>query len=239
MNATLSRAGVKKILIVDDHDVVRVGLRALFSCEADLEVCADCADADSAMDEAIKKKPDIAIVDISLRGRDGLELVKSLIHKQPKLKVVVLSMYPEGVYAERALRVGAMGYVMKSEMAGRLIAVVRKVLAGQVALSDEMVTRSLMSPRPGKPGHERAALVESLTDREMEVLRKLGEGLNTRAIADGAYLSVKTIETYRERIKKRLQLANGVELTYFAVRWVQENGFDRPAKTPLARKGRK
>lgn len=220
---TSGRDSVNKILLIDDHEIVRMGLKALLSNEKDLAVCADCPDADSAMEAADEHDPHVALVDISLGRSDGLELTKALLERHPKLKVVVLSMYPEGVYAERALGAGAMGYVMKSEMAQRLVGVIRKVLAGQVALSDEMVTRTLLSQRPGRPGRERAAMVDNLTDREMEVLRQIGEGYSSRQIADNSRLSVKTVDTYRERIKKKLQLSSGVELTYFAVRWVQEN----------------
>lgn len=212
-----------KILIVDDHPLVREGLADLVNKEKDLVVCGQAEDAYQAMETIRELKPDMAIVDISLKGTSGLELIKDIKIQHPGLPVLTLSMHEESVYAERALRAGAKGYIMKREATKKVVTAIHKVLRGQLYLSEKMTTRLVCKFVDGKP-EAGTSPIDRLTDRELEVFSLLGRGNGTRQISEQLYLSVKTIETYRSRIKEKLNLTSASELLQHAFQWVNSEG---------------
>ncbi len=212
-----------RVFLVDDHPLVREHLTALIQAQADLAVCGDAADAPTAMSLIARQAPDLVILDISLRRSNGLELIKSLKEMWPKLPVLVLSMHDEMLYAERSLRAGALGYITKEEATVNVLSAVRKVLGGQVYLSDRMAGR-MMKKMVGGGMEEAGSPLEVLTDRELEVFQMLGQGLGTRQIAEELRLGTKTVESYRARIKEKLQLADGTQLLQHAIQWVQSGG---------------
>jgi DNA-binding NarL/FixJ family response regulator len=214
-----SDSGKAKIVIVDDHPIVREGLADLINKEDDLVVCGEAEDGHRAMEVISELEPDIAIVDISLQDTSGLELIKDIKVQYPSLPVLTLSMHEESLYAERALRAGAKGYIMKREATANVVIAIRKVLSGQVYLSERMATK-LVDKLVGSKPEENSSGIERLTDRELEVFSLLGEGKGTRQISEGLHLSVKTIETYRSRIKEKLNLKSGPELLQHAFQWV-------------------
>ena len=207
-----------QILLVDDHPIVRRGLIDLIEHESDLSVCGEAENALDALDAVQKKQPDLAIIDITLKNSDGLDLVKRLSDSENPPTILVVSMHDEGLYAERALRAGAMGYVMKEEVDEKIVSAIRSVLQGKVYLSDvmrdEILRRFARTPRTSPK-----ALVEELSDRELEVFQLIGEGLETREIAERLCLSVKTIDSYRSRIKMKLNIRTATELIQQAVQW--------------------
>ncbi len=210
------------IFLVDDHEMFREGLRQLIDREADFRVSGDAASAEEALTKINNSLPDLVITDISLGGTSGIDLVKTLKVEHPELAVLVVSMHEESLYAERALRAGAMGYVMKQEPAKTVKLAIRKVLGGDIHLSEKMASALL-----GKLVHERsseppASLVESLSNRELEVFRMLGQGKASREIAEELNLSVATINSFRNRIKEKLNLKNSSELILQAIHWVRE-----------------
>jgi len=209
-----------RVFLVDDHPLVREHLTALLQAQADLEVCGEAADAPIALSLIGRHAPDLVILDISLKRSNGLELIKSLKEMRPKLPVLVLSMHDEMLYAERSLRAGALGYITKEEATVNILSAVRRVLSGQVYLSERMAGR-LMKKMVGGEIVELASPLEVLTDRELEVFQMLGEGLGTRQIADELHLGIKTVESYRARIKEKLRLADGNQLLQHAIQWVQ------------------
>ena len=209
----------KKILIVDDHPIVRRGLTELINQEKDLVVSGQAEDAYQAMEAIRAQKPDMAIIDISLKGTSGLELIKDIKTQYPSLPVLTLSMHDEFLYAERALRAGAKGYIMKQQATEDLIMAIRKVLGGHVYVSDTVGTKMLTSLLGAGP-EAGASAVDRLSDRELEVFGLIGLGHGTRQIAERLHLSVKTVETYRAHIKKKLNLANAAELLRYAIQWV-------------------
>ena len=212
-----------KILIVDDHPLVREGLADLVNKEKDLVVCGQAEDAYQAIEAIRELKPDMAIVDISLKEKSGLELIKDIKIQHPGLPVLTLSMHEESVYAERALRAGAKGYIMKREATKKVVTAIRKVLRGQLYLSEKMTTRLVRKFVEGKP-EAGTSPIDRLTDRELEVFSLLGRGNGTRQISEQLHLSVKTIETYRSRIKEKLNLTSGTELLQHAFQWVNSEG---------------
>jgi len=212
-----------KILIVDDHPLVREGLADLVNKEKDLVVCGQAEDAYQAMEAIRELKPDMAIVDISLKETSGLELIKDIKIQHPGLPVLTLSMHEESVYAERALRAGAKGYIMKREATKKVVTAIRKVLRGQLYLSEKMTTRLVRKFVDGKP-EAGTSPIDRLTDRELEVFCLLGRGNGTRQISEQLHLSVKTIETYRSRIKEKLNLTSASELLQHAFQWVNSEG---------------
>ena len=209
-----------RVFLVDDHPLVREHLTALLQAQADLEVCGEAADAPIALSLIGRHAPDLVILDISLKRSNGLELIKSLKEMRPKLPVLVLSMHDEMLYAERSLRAGALGYITKEEATVNILSAVRRVLSGQVYLSERMAGR-LMKKMVGGEIAELESPLEVLTDRELEVFQMLGEGLGTRQIADELHLGIKTVESYRARIKEKLRLADGNQLLQHAIQWVQ------------------
>src|SRR5690348_10749428 len=206
----------RRVFIVDDHPIVRQGLAQLINNENDLEVCGHGEDAFESLRTIRQMKPDIALVDISLKESDGIELLKELRAQDPNLPVLILSMHDESLYAERALRAGARGYIMKQEAPQALLQAVRRVLDGQVYVSDRMSATLLQRMVGGrKPGGELP--MDRLTDRELEIFRMIGAGESVKEIADHLCLSVKTVEAHREHIKEKLNFKSSAELLRFAI----------------------
>jgi DNA-binding NarL/FixJ family response regulator len=206
-----------KVFLVDDHPIVRQGLALFIEREPDLMVCGEAEDATSALQAIREAAPDFVILDISLNGPDGLELLKTLRVRYPNLPALVLSMHDESVYAERALRAGANGYIMKQEAADKVITAIRHILGGDVYLSDRLTKQMLQqfvngSISPRDP-------LAKLSDRELEVFRLIGAGHGTRQIADEMHVSTKTVESYQAHIKEKLALRNARELVQYAVEW--------------------
>jgi DNA-binding NarL/FixJ family response regulator len=219
MNKTRSNPSVPrcKVFLIDDHPIVRQGLALFIDREPDLMVCGEADGATSALQAIREAAPDFVVLDISLDGPDGLELLKTLRVRYPNLPVLVLSMHDEAVYAERALRAGANGYIMKQEATDRVLTAIRHILSGDVYLSDRLTKRMLqqfvngtVSPRDP---------LAKLSDRELEVYRLIGAGHSTRQIADELHVSTKTIESYQAHIKEKLALRNARELVQHAVEW--------------------
>ncbi len=210
----------KNILIVDDHPMMRDGLAALITAQPDLAVCAQAADAREAMQAIESLRPDLVLMDISLPGKSGLEAIKDIQSLAPGLATLVLSMHDESLYAERVLRAGARGYVMKQEGGKRIMDGIRAVLEGKVFVSEKMSAR-IMNAFTGRRAAEATSSVESLSDREFEVFQLIGRGRSTKEIADQLHLSVKTVEVHRVNIKAKLQLTTSPELVHYAVRWVE------------------
>jgi DNA-binding NarL/FixJ family response regulator len=212
--------GRHKVLVVDDHPIVRQGLTQLIGQENDLYVIGGAEDAPAALDAIEKLQPDIALVDISLRETNGIELIKDIKIRHPRLPVLVLSMHQETFYAERVLRAGARGYVTKEEATERVVQAIRQVLSGQVYLSDRMASKMLSKLVEGRPGTDGMS-IERLSDRELEVFEFIGHGLTTRQISQRLNRSIKTVESHRANIKRKLKLQNATELLQYAVQWVQ------------------
>jgi DNA-binding NarL/FixJ family response regulator len=209
-----------RVFLVDDHPLVREHLTALIQREADLEVCGEAADAPTALELISRQSPDLVILDISLKQSNGLELIKDLKQRWPKLPVLVLSMHDEMLYAERSLRAGALGYITKEEATVNVLSAVRKVLGGEVYLSERMAGR-VMKRMVSRAKDELGSPLEVLTDRELEVFQMLGRGMGTRQIAEELRLGIKTVESCRARIKEKLQLQDGNQLLQHAIQWVQ------------------
>ena len=208
-----------RILIVDDHPIVRQGLAELINHEEDFAVCGQAEDYHEALRAIGQLNPDMAVVDISLKETSGLELIKDIHSQHPDLPVLALSMHDETLYAERALRAGAMGYIMKQEATENVIAAIRRVLGGELYVSERMASRMVRKLVTGQTVTN-ASPVDSLSDRELEVFRLIGKGHGTRQISERLCLSVKTIETYRAHIKDKLNLADAAELLQYAIQWV-------------------
>ncbi len=210
------------IFVVDDHPIVADGLKLLLENEKDLIICGFATDAVQALEKIEKLNPDLAIVDISLKGSmNGIELIKSLKSLYPDLLIITLSMYDESLYAERAVRAGSKGYIMKQEMTNTIISAIRKVLDGKIYLSDNISMNLLDIYMTGKK-KKNTDIVNNLTDREFEVFQLIGNGYKTSDIARSLNLSVKTIETYKLRIKEKINISSSPELTKFAIEWVNK-----------------
>lgn len=209
-----------RILIVDDHPLMRQGVAQLINHEKDLLVCGEADEANKALDAIANSKCDIAIIDISLKGSSGIELLKNIKVRYPKLPVLILSMHDESVYAQRALRAGAAGYIMKQEGTEKVIVAIRKVLNGEVYLSEKLGAK-MLNQLVGGRGALTGAPIDELSDRELEVFGLIGQGHGTRPIAEKLHLSVKTIESHRAHIKEKLNLKNATELVHHAIQWVQ------------------
>jgi DNA-binding NarL/FixJ family response regulator len=216
----------RKVFIIDDHPIVRQGLGQLIEQESDLTLCgeaADIADTRAALDEA---SPDIVILDLSLRGSDGFEVLKEIRRRHRRLPILVLSMHDEEIYAQRLLGAGANGYIMKQAAADQLLIALRRVLAGGIYVSENVGAH--MIERFAVANHERSAdPIARLSNRELQVVNLIGSGKATREIAEALNLSIKTVESHRQRIKKKLNLQNASQLVQFAVNWCS-NGTERP-----------
>jgi len=215
-----NQAAIRKhrILVVDDHPIVRQGLALLINQEADLVVCGEAEEATGAMHVLASSHPDILIVDISLNGPDGLDLLKNIRSIHPTLPVLILSMHDESIYAERALRAGANGYIMKQEATEKVLVALRRILGGEIYVSDRIANKMLKHYITGS-GTLRNSSIADLSDRELEVFRLIGEGHGTRQIAEELHLSVKTVESYQAHIKEKLSLRSARELMQHAIQW--------------------
>lgn len=211
-------AAKSQVLVVDDHPIVRHGLTLLLNREPDLMVCGEAGDAQSATQAIVSLRPDLVILDISLGGPDGLDLLKQIRTCHTDLPVLVLSMHDETTYAERVLRAGANGYIMKQEATDRVLKAIRCILAGQVYVPDRVASRLLRQYAHNATVAARSPLA-ALSDRELEVFRLIGAGRSTRQIAEILHLSVKTVESYQAHIKEKLDLRNAHELQYHAIEW--------------------
>jgi len=211
-----------RILIVDDHPLFREGLRQMIDRNPELSVCGEAADAEEALRLVPELRPDLALVDISLGGSNGIDLIKTLKGKYDDLPILVVSMHDESLYAERALRAGAMGYVMKHEPAKTVKAAISKVLGGDIYLSEKMSTSMLSKLVRGKTADQPVSPLQTLSDRELEVFGLLGQGKGTRLIAEELNLTIATINSFRARIKEKLQLKSSTEVMLHAIQWVRE-----------------
>lgn len=209
-----------KVFVVDDHPLVRKGLGELINQEADLVICGEAESVSQALERIEECRCDIAIVDLSLKEASGIELIKDIRVRWPDLPVLVLSIHDESFYAERVLRAGARGYITKDEGTDLVLTAIRRVLSGEVYLS-QRVTSRMLSKLVQRPTEEVGISIDLLSDRELEVFESLGNGMGTRQIAEKLHLSAKTVETHRENIKRKLKLANASELLQHAIQWVQ------------------
>ncbi len=216
-----NRQAPAKIMIVDDHPIVREGLTLRISAQPDLTICGEAATEDEAVLRVAELRPDLLIVDISLDSGNGLEVIKRVKAANPGVKMLVLSGHKESLYAERALRAGAMGYVNKQESSGKLLEAIRTILDGKRYVSAD-VTQRLISQSLGEAVNGKTPM-ELLTNRELEIFRMIGECLRSSTIAERLFISTHTIDTHRENIKRKLNLKNAGELTATAVQWLSEN----------------
>ena len=214
------------ILIVDDHPIFRMGMKELLNQEDNFSVCGVAKDITEARRALKEHSPDLAIIDISLSKENGLDLVKEIAADGSGLPVLVLSLHDESVWAERALRAGARGYVMKKEASESVISAIKNILHGKIHVSPDMMAH-LLNKFQGNPGGQGMPTVDVLTDRELEVFRLIGSGLATREIAARMKLGIKTIGTYRDRIKQKLCIKNAAELTRRAVLWIEKEHFGK------------
>jgi DNA-binding NarL/FixJ family response regulator len=212
----------KRVLVADDHPIVRDGLVQLINQQADLICCGQAATQTEVFAAVTAQRPELLVLDLRLKDGDGLELIKSLKSQHPDLPILVLSQFDEELYAERALRAGAFGYVMKEQASKEVVDAMRTVLAGRLYVTTAMTARLLQKAITSKQPSAKPS-AENLTDRELQVLHYLGSGLSTRDIAAKMRLSIKTVETYREHLKHKLGLRNAEELVYYARNWAEKN----------------
>jgi len=217
-----------RVLIVDDHPLVREGLANLIRAEPDLVISGEAGSVNEALQAIAKNRPDVLLLDLSLPGPNGMELIKDLRLRNGSPPVLVLSMHEESFYAERVLRAGARGYIMKQEPAARVIEALRTVLRGDLYLSPAIGARLLKTLIGGQRNPPERSGMQRLSDRELQVFECIGRGRTTQEISEQLHLSVKTIETYRAHIKLKLGLKNGTDLTHRAIRWVETEGLPEP-----------
>ena len=222
MNKSDPPPPASRILLVDDHPLFREGLRELITREPGWSVCGEAADAADAIRLVGETKPDLVIVDISLGGTNGIDLIKSLNANDAELPMLVVSMHDESLYTERAIRAGAMGYVMKHEPPKTVKTAIHRVLGGEMYLSEKIAASLVAKLMRGGASEPEETSVSRLSDRELEVFRLLGQGKGTRQIAQDLNLTVATINSFRARIKEKLQLKNSTELLLHAIHWVRE-----------------
>jgi DNA-binding NarL/FixJ family response regulator len=210
----------KRILLVDDHPMMREGLTQLIAHEPDLEICGEAGDANEALEKINLLKPDLVLTDITLPGKNGVELIKDVQAMHAGTLVLVLSMHDESLYVERVLRAGARGYVMKQEGGKKIMEAIRQVLSGQIHVSEKMSSK-ILEIFSGRRSGVASSPVEKLTDREFEVFQLIGQGLGTKQMAEQLHLSTKTVEVHRANIKAKLQAGSVSELIRQAVRWLE------------------
>ena len=213
--AETSGVAAKRIFLIDDHTIVREGMKRMLSDEGEFVVCGEAASARGVLDELARTKPDLILLDISMPGADGIELIKDLKARSPNMRILVVSMHDENLYAERVLRAGASGYLMKDSSFEQLLAAVRTVLGGEIFLSQHLSSRLLHSLVRNKGTH--VDELEKLSDRELEILRLIGNGYNSQEIAVALNISAKTVESHRGNMRQKLSLATGAELIRFAI----------------------
>jgi DNA-binding NarL/FixJ family response regulator len=221
--AAKNKSPGKRLLIVDDHPMMRTGLAQLIDSEPDLKVCAEADTAGQALNIVVSQKLDLILLDISLPDKNGLELIKDIQTLKPGLPILAVSMHDESLYAERILRAGGRGYIMKQEGGKRLLQAIRQVLGGQIYVSEKMSAR-ILENFSGQRADAAISPVQRLSDREFEVFQWIGRGKGTREIAHQLHLSVKTIEVHRANIKKKLSLKTATDLVRYAVRWIETEG---------------
>ncbi len=212
-----------KVLIVDDHPAVREALAMRIGRQADLEVVGEAADMGEALRVLADSQPDVAVIDISLKSGCGIDLIKRIKARNDHVRMLVWSSHSESLYAERALRAGALGYINKEQATDTIIEGIRRVRDGKVFVSDALADRMLHRSVGGGQNQPTRSPVETLANRELEVFRHIGQGVKTAEIAERMHISVKTVETYRDRIRKRLNLSDGTELAQYAIQWILEN----------------
>jgi DNA-binding NarL/FixJ family response regulator len=213
-----------RVLIVDDHPAVREALAMRIARQSDLEVCGEAADLSDALRLIADTKPDVAVVDISLKTGCGIDLIKRIKDRNEGVRMLVWSTHSESLYAERALKAGALGYINKDQATNKIVEAIRRVLDGKVYLSDSIVETMLRRTVGGGAQAVARSPLQALADRELEVFRLIGQGMKTADLADRLHLSIKTIETYRDRIRAKLDLSDGTALAHYATTWVLENG---------------
>jgi DNA-binding NarL/FixJ family response regulator len=213
-----------RVLIVDDHPAVREALTLRIGRQPDLEVCGEAADMSEALRLIAEVEPDVAVIDISLKTGNGIDLIKRIKDRHEHVRILVWSMHSEALYAERALKAGALGYVNKDQATDKIVEAIRRVLEGKVYLSEGMTERLLQRAVGGGREEVTRSPLAVLADRELEVFRLIGQGVKTADIAERLHLSIKTVETYRDRIRQKLNLGNGTELAHYATQWVLEKG---------------
>jgi DNA-binding NarL/FixJ family response regulator len=214
---------LRRIMIVDDHPIVRQGLRRLIEAEPDLEVCCEAESAGEAKVYLRGCRPDAVIVDVSLKQGDGLEVMKDARAQYPELPLLVLSMHDESIYAERMLAAGANGYIMKQEASDQFLIALRRVLVGGIYVSDAVGSAMIEKIAGGRASAPKNP-IDSLTNRELQILNMIGQGRSTRQTADALHLSVKTVESHRQRIKRKLSLRTSAQLMQYAVNWYAGRG---------------
>jgi DNA-binding NarL/FixJ family response regulator len=222
MPAKSKNAG-KRILIVDDHPMMRQGLAQLIDNEPDLKVVAEADTGGQGLDIVVGQQLDMALIDISLPDKNGLELIKDIHTVKPELPILIVSMHDEALYAERVLRAGARGYIMKQEGGKKLLHAIRQILTGQIYVSEKMSAR-ILETFSGRRSEESSSPVARLSDREFEVFQLIGQGKGTKEIAQHLNLSVKTVEVHRAKIKEKLSLLTATDLVRYAVRWSEAQG---------------
>ena len=213
-------SGRKQILVVDDHPMTRAGLVQLISRQTDIEICSEAGNPVEAFNELSKKKPDLVLTDITMPGRSGIEFIKDLVAVHSELPILVVSMHDEMIYAERVLRAGARGYIMKEAGGENLLAAIRQVLSGQVYVSPKMSSK-ILDGLSGRKPRGSSSPIEKLSDREFEIFQLIGLGESTREIAKQLHLSPKTVDVHRSHIKAKLELKDATALVRHAVRWVE------------------
>lgn len=220
-----------RVAVVEDHTLMREGLTQLINSQPDMVVVVEAGDAAAGLSGILSKQPDLALVDITLPGRNGLELIKDIIAQQPKLPILVISMHDETLYAERALKAGAKGYLMKDAERGTILTALRRIHEGGFYVSDKMAGEIFASfaGKSATKGSETGGPVSKLSDREFEVFEHLGGGLSTNEIAERLGISPKTVEVHRARIREKLDLPNGAALVRYSVRWVETRNLGAPS----------
>jgi DNA-binding NarL/FixJ family response regulator len=218
----------RKLLLVDDHPFMRAGLAQLIERQLDLVVCGEAGEPSEAMRVVARTHPDLVLCDITMPGRSGLEFIKDLRAQYSELPILVVSMHDEAIYAERALRAGAKGYIMKEAGGENLLSAIRCVLRGEVYVSPDQSARILNDLSSRRPRGSTSP-IEKLTDREFEIFRLIGQGKSTRDVAEQLHLSPKTVDVHRSHIKEKLDLKDATALVRFAVRWLESPGGDPPA----------
>jgi DNA-binding NarL/FixJ family response regulator len=218
-----SKTASKRVLIVDDHPMMRQGLAQLINNEPDLKVVAEADTGGQGLDIVVNEKLDLAVLDISLPDKNGLELIKDIRAVKPELPILIVSMHDEALYAGRVLRAGGRGYIMKQEGGKKLLQAIRQVLTGQIYVSEKMSAQILETFSGHRP-EQSASPVSRLSDREFEVFQLIGQGKGTKEIAQHLNLSVKTVEVHRAKIKEKLSLQSATDLVRYAVRWSEAQG---------------
>ncbi len=217
----------KQILLVDDHPMMRAGISQLVNKQPDLEICCEAGGPAEAFDQLSKSVPDLLLTDMTMPGRSGVEFIRDLLALHPNLPILILSMHDEGLYAERVLRAGARGYIMKEAGGEQLIVAIRRVLSGQAYVSEKMSARFLDAMTGHHPRGSHSP-IEKLSDREFEVYQLIGQGRSTRDIAKDLHLSTKTVDVHRSHIKEKLSITDATSLVRHAVRWVESQNAGAP-----------